>query len=387
MDGQAPMLTDNLLGRYLLWRAPTTRDLRRFPSASVDGGGSSKRPADAAVLPALGGLSLPATGRWRGGSLQALLAGSGSTAFVVLRGGAIAFEWYAPGFTGWTVGRTMSVTKSVTSLMIGQAIGDGRLPGIDAPIGSLVPGIGDAAAARLTLAQLLRMDSGIRFREGLLPWQDSARVYHGSRLREQTLRVPLSDPVGRYFHYNDWHPLLLGLALERVSRSPVAEVLSRGLWAPLGGGRASLSLDHEGADALAHLDSGFNASAYGLARVGQLVLQRGRWEGEPLVPEGWMSRLDDLSDAWHSPEHFAYYVDRQLPWGRPLSSGRYAYKDFWWHHRPAAGIHDLFAMGALGAHVYVSRDTDCVIVRLADRFPPGLWWAGLLRQVAEATAA
>jgi len=44
-------------------------------------------------------------------------------------------------------------------------------------------------------------------------------------------------------------------------------------------------------------------------------------------------------------------------------------------------------MGALGAHVYVSPDTDCVIVRLADRFPPGLWWAGLLRRVAEAAAA
>jgi hypothetical protein len=54
---------------------------------------------------------------------------------------------------------------------------------------------------------------------------------------------------------------------------------------------------------------------------------------------------------------------------------------------PAAGIHDLFAMGALGAHVYVSRDTGYVIVRLADRFPPGLWWAGLLRRVAVAAPA
>lgn len=381
------ILTDSLLGRYLLWRAPSPRDLQRFPSAAVDGGGSLPRPDDPAAPPALAELKLPPTGRWPGGSLRALLEGSSSTAFVVLRGGAVAFEWYAAGWNGWTVGRTMSVTKSVTSLMVGQAIGDGRLPGIDAPIGDLVPGILDAGVARLTLAQLLRMDSGMRFRESLLPWQDSARVYHGSRLRQQTLRVPLSDPVGRYFHYNDWHPLLVALALERVSRSPVAGVLSRGLWAPLGGGNASLSLDHEGTGALAHLDCGFNASAYGLARFGQLVLQRGRWEGESLVPEGWMARLDDLSDAWHAPEHFAYYVDRRLPWGRPLSSGNYAYKDFWWHHCPAAGVHDLFAMGALGAHVYVSRDTDCVIVRLADRFPPGLWWAGLLRQVAEATAA
>lgn len=381
------VLTGSLLGRYLLWRAPSSRDRDRFPSAVVDGGGTPSRPGDAAAPAALAGLKLPAAGRWPGGGLQALLEGSSSTAFVVLHDGALAFEWYAPGWNGWTVGRTMSVTKSVTSLVVGQAIGDGRLPGIDATIGDLVPGIADAGVARLTLAQLLRMDSGIRFRESLLPWQDSARVYHGTRLREQTLRVPLADPVGRWFHYNDWHPLLVALALERAARAPVAELLSRSLWAPLGGGTASLSLDHEGADALAHLDSGFNAGAYGLARLGQLVLQRGRWNDRPLVPEGWMARLDDLSDAWCAPRHFAYYVDRRLPWGRPLSGGHYAYKDFWWHHRPAAGIHDLFAMGALGAHVYVSRDTRCVIVRLADRFPPGLWWAGLLRRVAEAAAA
>jgi hypothetical protein len=47
---------------------------------------------------------------------------------VVLRGGAITFEWYAPGWNGRTVGRTMSVTKSVTSQMVDQAIRDGRLP-------------------------------------------------------------------------------------------------------------------------------------------------------------------------------------------------------------------------------------------------------------------
>ena len=181
---------------------------------------------------------------------------------------------------GQTVGRTMSVTKSVASLMVGQAIGDGRLPGIDAPIGDLVDGIADTGVARLTLAQLLRMDSGIGFTEGLLPWRDSVRVCHGCRLRRQAKRVRLKDLVGRFFHYNDWYPLLvalaLALALEQCNRSPVAEMLSRGLWAPLGAGAASLSMDRAGAAAIAHVDCGFNASAYALARLGQLVLQRGR---------------------------------------------------------------------------------------------------------------
>jgi len=382
------VLTSSLLGRYLLWRAPSARDHRRFPSVDVGGGGAVGTLTSSAAAPLhLSGLHLPTSGRWPGESLLTLLQGSSTNAFVVLRSGVLAFEWYAPGWDGRTVGRTMSVTKSVASLMVGQTIGDGRLGGVDAPLGDLVAGIADAGVARLTLARLLRMDSGIAYREGLIPWHDDARVYHGSRLRLRAPRVRLTDPVGRYFHYNDWHPLLVALALERAGGASVAGLLARDLWGPLGGGPASLSLDRRGASALGHLESGFNTSAYGLARFGQLVLQRGRWEGKALVPEAWMARLEDLSDAWHTPEHFAYYIDRKLPWARPLASGRYAYKDFWWHHRPAAGAHDLFAMGALGAHVYVSPDTDCVIVRLADRFPPGLWWAGLLRRVAEAAAA
>ena len=105
------------------------------------------------------------------------------------------------------------------------------------------------------------------------------------------------------------------------------------------------------------------------------------------MPAAWLARLDNLSDAWHAPAYFAYYIERQLPSARPLATGRYAYKDFWWHHRPEAGVHGLFAIGVLGAHVYVSRDTDCVMVRLAHRFPRGLWWAGLLRRIVEAAAA
>lgn len=231
------------------------------------------------------------------------------------------------------------------------------------------------------------MASGIGYREGVLPWHDDARVYHGTQLRRQVLHVRLVDAVDRRFHYNDWHPLLVALALERAGGAPVAELLARDLWCPLGAGEATLSLDHHGGGSLAHLESGLNATAYGLARLGQLVLHGRQWEDRALVPAAWLARLDDLADAWRHPEHFNYYREHRLPWARPLASGRFAYKDFWWHHCREAGVHDLFAMGALGAHVYISRDTDCVIVRLARRFPPGLWWAGLLRRVAEAAAA
>jgi CubicO group peptidase (beta-lactamase class C family) len=75
------------------------------------------------------------------------------------------------------------------------------------------------------------------------------------------------------------------------------------------------------------------------------------------------------------------------PLGRFLAGGRVHYKRMWWGHRIDPKRYDYFAMGVLGEHVYVSPDTQTVIVRLSDRFPPGMWWAPVFRQLAEAVAA
>jgi CubicO group peptidase (beta-lactamase class C family) len=146
-----------------------------------------------------------------------------------------------------------------------------------------------------------------------------------------------------------------------------------------------MMVDRNGADGLEHLESGLTATAHDLARFGQLFLQDGIWEGTRLLPQGWVETTTSPRDARTDPEWFKYYRDR--PWGRFLANGRIYYKRFWWGHRLDANRHDFFAMGVLGQHVYVSPDTRVVIVRLSDRFPTGMWWAPLLRKVAEAAAA
>lgn len=375
------MLTDTYLGRCLAWRAPTARDHLRFPAEGIAAAAAPQpfprhaRPIDPLRIAA------PAGHAGQAPHLAALLEATGTTSFLLARDGEILCEWFAPGHTGTTIARNLAVTKSVAALLVGQAIEAGRIPGGQARIGELVPGLRDPAVRGLHVDQLLRMASGIRYGEGLAPWSDGARVYHGTRLRRAALRVRVADRVDRYFHDNDWHPLLLALALERSGGRSVAGLIERDLWRPLGAGPASMTLDHAGPDALAHLESGLNCSAEDLLRIGQLVLQKGRWEDRQLVPASWLRRLLDTGHGWHAVADFRYYRNR--PWGRALVSGRYGYQDFWWHHFPRSGVHDVFAMGALGTHLYVSPDTRIVIVRQASRFPPGLWWAGLLRELAE----
>jgi CubicO group peptidase (beta-lactamase class C family) len=375
------MLTDTFLGRCLAWRAPTDRDHQRFPSEPIAADAVPQplprhaRPIDATRIAAPGEAAQQAP------HLAAFLEATGTTSFLLARDGEIVCEWFAPRQGPATIARNLAVTKSVAALLVGQAIGDGRIPGGETRIGELVPGLRDPAVRGLHVDQLLRMASGIRYREGTLPWSDDARIHHGTHLRRAALRVRVADRVDRFFHDNDWHPLLIALALERTGGCSVARLIERDLWRPIGAGPASMTLDHAGDDALAHLESGLNCSAEDLVRIGQLVLQKGRWDERQVVPAGWLARLMDTGHSWRAVADFRYYRDR--PWGRALVGGRYGYKDFWWHHFPRTGVHDVFAMGALGAHLYVSPDTRIVIVRQASRFPHGLWWAGLLRELAE----
>jgi CubicO group peptidase (beta-lactamase class C family) len=187
----------------------------------------------------------------------------------------------------------------------------------------------DSAVGKLTIVHLLEMRSGIRFVEGLLPWDDEPRTYYATDMRLRLLRSRVTDPVGRFFHYNDWHPLLISLILERATGKTVTDWLQKKLWDPLGAEySASMMVDRNDAAGLEHLESGLTATAHDLARLGQLFLQDGVWNSQRLLPEGWVKSTTAPDNARADSAWFAYYRDR--PWGRFLGSGRIYYGRMWW---------------------------------------------------------
>jgi CubicO group peptidase (beta-lactamase class C family) len=318
--------------------------------------------------------------------LTRLLADSGTTAFVALHRGHVVCEHYPNGGFRERLNRCFSVTKSVASALVGAAIGAGALASIDDPIGRYLPELVDSRLRELPIVHLLEMRSGIRFVEGALPWDDEPRSYYATDLRKRLLACRVADPVGRFFHYNDWHPQLLTLILERVTRQSVTAWLQERLWNPLGTEYpASMMVDRGGAAGVEHLESGLTATAIDLAKFGQLYLQGGVWQGKRLLPEGWVEATTAFGDARTDAEWFAYYRNR--PWGRVFANGRTYYRGMWWGCRLDEARFDFFAMGVLGEHIYVSPDTETVLVRLSDRFPPGMWWPPIFRKIAEAIAA
>ena len=377
-------LADTYLGRCLLFNRPTSHDQARMPQRRLS---PSPQPLSLPrrAAPALDDIAVGVRRDEPPTSLRRLLQSTGTTALLALHDGAVVVEWYFAGAMAHQPQRCFSVTKSVASALIGLAIAAGRIESPDQEIGVWLPELRDRRIAALPLSHLLRMHSGIGFSEGPLPWRDEPRTYYATDLRQRLAGLTLSDPVGAFFHYNDWHPLLLALILERATGQQATRWLQQRLWDPLGAEHAaSMMVDRDDDRGLEHLESGLTATATDLAKFGQLYLQDGLWRGERLLPEGWVARTTAPAGARTDADWFRHY--RSRPWGRFLATGKVYYQGLWWGQRLDDGGHDFFAMGVLGQHVYVSPDTATVIVRLSDRFPPGVWWAPVWRQVALALA-
>ena len=166
--------------------------------------------------------------------LEAVLDQTGTTALVIVAKGKLVYEHYANGGGRDAVNRCFSVTKSFASALVGIAIGEGRLSGIDQPISEHLPEFAGRPTGELTLRHLLEMRSGIRFIPGPQPWSDDAICYFSPDCRAATRRVPVTDPIGGFFHYNDYHPFLVGMILERVMGKPIGQTFGQRLWQRMG---------------------------------------------------------------------------------------------------------------------------------------------------------
>jgi len=375
-------ITSTYLGRYLTWLKPTNYDYLRMPQRQLT---ASSAPMALPVQCGSGLDRLPiSTGKVEPEMLLVnLLVETGTTALVVLNRGRIVWEHYPNGGSRERLNRCFSVTKSVASALVGAAVGAGLIGSVEDPVDRYLTELRDSTVGKLTIAHLLEMRSGIRFVEGILPWHDEPRTYYATDMRSRLLQSRVTDPVGQFFHYNDWHPLLISLILERATGKSVTDWLQEKLWNPLGTEySASMMVDRHDAAGLEHLESGLTATAHDLAKFGQLFLQDGVWNGQRLLPEDWVQSTTAPENARTDSEWFAYYRDR--PWGRFLKSGRIYYRRMWWGNRLDENSYDFFAMGVLGQHIYVSPGTQTVIVRLSDRFPQGMWWPPIFRQIAKA---
>lgn len=189
---------------------------------------------------------------------------------------------------------TMSVTKSIVSLAVGLLIDEGKIRSVDAPLSTWFPSWTQGRKAKVTLRHVLTQTSGLKHEQG-------TRVLnqHDDRLKF-VIDSPVVEEPGARFSYNNEATLLLSGIIRAAAGKDVDAYLKDKLFEPLGITAWSWRRDPAG-NALTH--AGLSLSARDLAKIGQLMLDGGRWQGKQVVSEPWITAATSPSPR---ADHYGY---------------------------------------------------------------------------------
>jgi CubicO group peptidase (beta-lactamase class C family) len=332
---------DSTIARAMIWRESDVGDQHRFPARRI--------PAAARASPLPDGVEPHLALGSRRDGLDEFLREKDTLAFVVVHRDRIVVERYFDGANRESLQTSFSAAKSFVSTLVGIAIDEGLIRSVDDPVTHYLPEltVRDPRFRQITLRHLLTMTSGIRYEEGGgFPWPfgDDTYTYYGANLRDIALnRTRIAGPPGVAWQYNNYHPLLLGLVLERATGRSVSDFMAKRLWQPLGAeADATWNLDSEGSG-FEKMESGLNARAVDYARFGLLFLHDGEWNGRRIVSRDWVRAATRAGTATDQASYFGY---------------RY----FWWLDVDRPGR--FYAFGKYGQFIYVAPDADAVVVRL-----------------------
>lgn len=284
--------------------------------------------------------------------------------FLVLHRGRIVDERYDNGLTPGQPHILMSVSKSLTALLVGVLVEQGRVRP-SAPVTDLVPEVSGSAFADCTVQHLLDMTVGVEFNEDYLAtsgaivdyrvasgWYPLAEGQPPTDLRSWLPSLHKSGKHGAQFHYVSPCSDLLGWVVERATDTRFSDLFAELVWRPMGAEHdAYVTVDRFGAPRTA---GGICTTLGDLARVGQMVLDGGMANGRRILPADW------IHDTRHNADRAAWLAQDPLLF---LPDG--GYRNKWWHTGNANGA--FTGIGVYGQWLYVDPATEVVIAAFASQ--------------------
>lgn len=217
-----------------------------------------------------------------------------SAGVVIVRHDTILLEHYRGDVSPDKHSTIFSISKSITSTLIGMAIDRGYIRSVDDPVTEYLPELKKRAKEfeRLTVAHLLDMRSGLAFSENYSPNPLSAmaRLHYGRNIMGKIRRQKFKEEPGTRFEYSSMATAILGAVLERATERRYADLASEWLWQPLGMERYALINLDDYTHRMAKAYGGISTNPRDLARWGRLYLRRGVIDGQKLLSEAWIDR-------------------------------------------------------------------------------------------------
>lgn len=235
-----------------------------------------------------------------------------TTGFLVLKDDQVVFERYFQGRKPDDSLLSASMSKTILALLMGIAVKDGKLA-LDERVAAVLPDFKGSAFADATIEDLLRMSSGVAMVNSFEPGADSDNQAINPMIApRQNMRDYLkrkkerAAAPGTEFKYNGAQTALLGLILaQRLHTNNLTAYLEERLWVPMGAEAKGYWIknyhDEEG------VQGQFVATLRDYARLGYLVMNRGRVDGREIVPADWLARMSELRRDKPQPSHPPYY--------------------------------------------------------------------------------
>ena len=294
--------------------------------------------------------SVPDQVNWGGKSItfKDFLTRTDTTAFLVIRDGVINYEWYGKSESAASKLPSYSMAKTLTSIMIGQLIAEGKIKESDTFVKFFPQYRTGGLFDRVTIQTLLDMQAGVgvsdNYPTGPSGWGVAiAQMYATTDLNffmEHNRKM--SWAPGSRSDYRSVDTQMLGFIIHNVTGMSVSDYFSQHVWQPIGAEQSAFwNVDHVGG--LEKTFCCFNATARDWARIGALILNNGAGKvgNANVINAAWMTRLTTPVTT----------LDHGWGYGAQM-----------WH--PFAGSSML--LGLHGQFIFIQPSTHMVIVKLSD---------------------
>lgn len=291
-----------------------------------------------------------------------------TNAFLIIREGKITYESYLNGKSKNTILPSYSVAKTMTSLLIGQLIDEGKIKETDTFVSILPEYKAGTSFDKVTIKDLLDMNSGIgvsdNYPSGPSGWGVAiAQMYASTDLNWWLMQNrKMREEPGTFPEYRSVNTQMLGLIIQKVTGRSLSDEFTERVWQRVGADYdATWNVDHKGGHEKAFCC--FNATARDYARIGLALISDQSARNEYAITNPtWLARLSTAA------------VNLDYGWG---------YGAQMWHPYPGINL----MLGLHGQYIYQDKANKTVIVKLsdlptsADGIAPKI--ASVLKQIAE----
>ena len=277
------------------------------------------------------------------------------TSLIVISNDKLIEEHYYNGWTRDSVHSVQSISKSITSLLIGKALDLGKIHSLDEKITDIFPeykiGNIDLRKDSLSIRHYLTMSAGFDWTEKFPSMDKRSSLYPLYRQNVDYIRYFFNQPLvhqpGEVFEYNSGLTMTLGAILQRKTSMEVEDFADKYLFNPMDIKYVwhNSVIWESDVNGLAHCGGGLYLRPIDMAKIGSLVYHGGEWQGKQLISKNWIK--DSTSPIINAHNSKKYR--------------EYGYQ--WWLYEPLFGLDTiLYADGYAGQNIFIIKQFNLIIV-------------------------